>query len=131
MRFGYIFFLIGAVWSPFASASYIACSDINVKLETAVGPAFHDFSDTGVTGSTMFLSVPVEKCWNSTGETLASNLYMVVDEMESPTGLKKIWASMLLSAEARNKTINFHASDKGTTSSGRQVLEPYFLTVNP
>jgi len=120
---------IAILWCANANA-HIACQDIPVKVSSAISPSFHNFSEVGITGSTLFMKIPSTSCTNSTGDALSSTLYLVIGDIEKSDELRKLWLSMLLSAEARNKTINFHAIDKGKNSSGTQVLVPYYLGVN-
>jgi len=120
---------IAMLWCANANA-YVSCQDISVKVSSAISPTFHNFSEVGITGSTLFIKIPNTSCTNSTGDALSSTLYLVIGDIEKPDELKKLWLSMLLSAEARNKTIKFHAIDKGKNSKGTQVIVPYYLGVD-
>lgn len=130
MKYFALIICLLSIWSN-AIYAYVSCDNIGVKVESASGPGFHNFSELGVTGSTLFINVTSINCTNSTNEPFTSRVYLVIDDIENSGGLKSLWISMLLSAEARNKTIRFHAYDKGVNSRDFQVLEPYFLTVNP
>ncbi len=118
-----------SLWSSNVSA-YVNCTNVQVKIGTATNAYFHNFNEVGITGSVLFLKVPSANCVNSTGEDMASTIYLVIDDIDNSRGLKKLWSSMLLSAEARNKAITFNAEDKGENSRGFQILKPYYLTVN-
>jgi hypothetical protein len=112
------------------SFAYVACDNVDVKLQTASGSGFHNFSELGLTNGYLFIEVTPSSCIDSDDGTFGSRLFMVLDNMKSPDGLKNIWASMLLSAEARGKTISFHSYNIGTNSRGFQVLQPYYFRVN-
>lgn len=110
--------------------AYVSCENVSVKLQSSKSASFHGFDATGANGSLVFLWVPRENCEAHSGETLTSSAYVVFDQMNEASDIKKIWMSMLLAAEAQGKTIRFHASSRGSISSGALVLSPYFITTD-
>ncbi len=104
------------------------CSGVPVKINAASSAGFHNFSETGITGSTIFMSVPAESCTDNDGNEIATKTYLVIDNLTENNELKSVWISMLMSAEARGTNINFHAYNLGINSRGFQVLRPYFIT---
>jgi hypothetical protein len=125
-----ILFIVLALASGLSQA-YIDCRDVPVTdINGADGASFHNFSEVGLTGSILYFPVPASKCTNSTGAPLSTSLFLVIDDLDSGEQIKKIWTSILLSANARSQSISFHAHDLGNNSRGFQVMTPYWIGSN-
>jgi len=110
--------------------AYVNCSNVTVSaVESSIMPTFHKFNENGMSGKILFVKIDKNSCTNSTGEPLADYLYVVIDQFENADEQKQLWASMLLSAATSGKKIQFHANDNGVNSTGKQVLQPYYLAI--
>jgi len=115
--------------SSFVKAN-VYCNNVKVKINTSEGSGYHNFSDLGVKGSFIFISIPPESCSGNGSDSLKGLVYLVVDGMDDPSGIKKYWTSMFLSAEARGGTISFSAQDLGINSRNFQLLDPYQIKLD-
>ena len=114
-------------------SAFVICSNVPVKIQALDSPGASQYrlDLAGLTGNTLFMSLPSSSCWENTGVALSYSVFMAIDQMGSPTGIKTLWSSMFLSAEARNKKITFYGNIRGTNSWGYHVVTPYLLVVDP
>ena len=110
--------------------AHVACSGVPVSsISTVNTPSFHKFNEVGVTGTVVFMSVTSGLCTDSTGDPLASNVFMVIDDYDGGSSLKSLWSSTLLTAKATGQKIDFHAANLGVNTNSFQVLRPYYISI--
>jgi hypothetical protein len=127
MIFRRIAVLIVLCWAQGALA-YVVCDNVPVEaLQSADGPGFHNFSEIGVTGATLFVEIGPSLCSNSSGELMANRVFAVLDNLDSAGERKKIWISMLMTAKVSGRKILLHAHSLGVNARNFQVLSPYYI----
>jgi len=111
--------------------AHVSCTNIPVtSVNTVNNPGFHNFSELGVVGTILFLSIDKSLCTNSTGDPLSTSLFMVIDNYDAGSPQKSLWASMLMTANVSGKKMDFHSSDLGVNTRGFQVLRPYYIKMH-
>jgi hypothetical protein len=120
---------------PFMNVyAYSYCTNVPVKsVESANSPGFHNMSELGVVGTFLFVRLDTSNCKDSQGKPFAGTVFLVIDDLDNPTSpnnLKKSWVSMLMTAVAAGKSVNFHASNLGINSRNMQALRPYYLALH-
>ena len=116
-----------------SAQAWVMCSGVTANLETSDSSGYHNFSELGVIGSTLFVQLEPTSCEGHGTDNqmeFAPTLFMVIDDVNNATQLDKIRISMLMSAEAAGKTFTFKSENKGTNSRNFQVLVPTFLRLD-
>ena len=74
--------------------AYISCTAVKVKIQSATGASFNNFSEVGVVGATVFTPVDTANCTNSEGTPFSGTAFLVLAGVGQPGGLTQFWLSM-------------------------------------